>query len=89
MLEKEVEAYLRWAVERKGGKTYKFTSPSHKGVADRVVCFADGATWFVEVKTTGGKLSELQKQFAADMTRLNQNYICVWTKEGIEEWLKF
>lgn len=88
MLEKEIEHYLKWVVERKGGKTYKFTSPSHKGVADRIVCFPDGTTWFVEVKTTGGKLSELQKQFAADMTRLNQNYICVWTKEGIEEWLR-
>ena len=88
MLEKEIEHYLKWAVERRGGKTYKFTSPSHKGVADRIVCFPDGVTWFVEVKTKGGKLSELQKQFAADMTRLNQNYICVWTKEGIEEWLQ-
>ncbi len=88
MLEKEIEHYLKWAVERRGGKTYKFTSPSHKGVADRIVCFPDGVTWFVEVKTKGGKLSELQKQFAADMTRLNQNYICIWTKEGVEEWLK-
>ena len=87
MLEKEVEMYLKWAVERKGGKSYKFTSPSHKGVADRIVCFADGTVWFVEVKTTGGRLSELQRQFAEDMKRLNQKYICVWTKEGIEEWL--
>ena len=45
MLEREVESYLRWAVERKGGKSYKFTSPSHKGVADRIVCFPDGSVW--------------------------------------------
>ena len=87
MLEREVEQYLKWAVERKGGKSYKFTSPSHKGVADRIVCFADGTVWFVEVKTTGGRLSELQRQFAEDMKRLNQNYVCLWSKEDIDKWL--
>jgi hypothetical protein len=32
-------------------------------------------------------LSELQKIFAADMVRLNQNYICLWTKEQVSEWI--
>jgi hypothetical protein len=87
MKESEIENYFKWAVERAGGKTYKFTSPSHRGVADRIACFPDGATWFVELKTKGGRLSELQKIFAADMARLNQNYICLWTKEQVSEWI--
>ena len=88
MLEKEIEKHFKWAVEVNGGKTYKFTSPSQRGVADRIACLADGATWFVELKTKGGKLSELQKLFASDMLRLKQNYICLWTKEQMDEWLK-
>ena len=86
--EKEIENYFKWAVERQGGKTYKFTSPSHRGVADRIACFPDGATWFVELKTKGGRLSELQKIFAADMAKLNQNYTTLWTKEQVDQWLK-
>jgi hypothetical protein len=41
----------------------------------------------VEVKTIGGRLSALQKVFAADMARLKQKYTVLWTKEEIEKWL--
>lgn len=88
MLEKTVEKYFVWAVERQGGKTWKFTSPGRKGVADRIACLPDGSTWFVELKTKGGRLSELQKLFAADMVLLKQNYACLWTKEQIEAFIK-
>lgn len=86
MLEKQVEAYFKKVVEQLGGKSYKFTSPAHRGVADRVACLPNGQTWFVEIKTEGGKLSELQKLFAADMARLNQHYACLWNKDDIDEW---
>jgi hypothetical protein len=88
MRESAIEQYFKWCVERAGGKSYKFTSPSHRGVADRIACLPNGATWFVELKTKGGRLSELQKIFAADMVRLNQNYSCLWTKEQVDEWIK-
>jgi hypothetical protein len=52
-----------------------------------VVCLPDGQTWFVELKAPGGRLSELQKIFAEDMARMNQRYVCLWSKEQIEEWL--
>jgi len=32
-------------------------------------------------------LSELQKIFAADMARLNQNYTTLWTKEQIDAFI--
>jgi hypothetical protein len=84
MKESEVERHFVWAVERAGGKTWKFTSPGRKGVADRIACLPDGQTWFVELKTKGGRLSALQKMFAADMAMLRQNYACLWTKEQID-----
>lgn len=87
MKESTIEKHLVTPVKALGGMAYKFTSPAHRGVADRVVCLPDGQTWFVELKAPGGRLSELQKIFAEDMARMNQRYICLWSKEQIEEWL--
>jgi hypothetical protein len=88
MKESEVERHFVWAVERAGGKTWKFTSPGRKGVADRIACLPDGQTWFVELKTKGGRLSLLQQLFAADMGFLQQNYVCLWNKEQIDAFVK-
>ena len=87
MLEKEIEKYFVWTVERAGGKTYKFKSPTQRGVSDRIACMPDGSTRFVELKTKGGRLSELQKRFADDVIALQQNYVCLWSKEMIDEWV--
>lgn len=87
MLERQVEAYLVKKVKSLGGVALKFTSPARRGVADRIVCFPNGSTWFVEVKTQGGRLSELQKAFAADMAKMNQKYTCLWNKEQIDEFI--
>jgi hypothetical protein len=87
MKESTIEKHLVTKVKALGGMAYKFTSPAHRGVADRVVCLPDGQTWFVELKAPGGRLSELQKIFAEDMARMNQRYVCLWNKEQVEEWL--
>jgi hypothetical protein len=86
MRESEIEKHFVWTVERMGGITYKFTSPGRKGVADRIACLPDGSTWFVELKTKGGRLSKLQMLFAAEITLVNQKYACLWTKEQIDDW---
>ena len=87
MLEKQIEAYFVKKVKELGGVAYKFTSPAHRGVADRVVCLPDGSTWFVELKTEKGRLSALQEVFAEDMARLNQNYCVLWSKENVNDWI--
>ena len=84
MKEKEIETHFKWVVERAGGKSYKFTSPGRKGVSDRIACMPDGTTWFVELKTKGGRLSPLQKMFADEVQELNQKYACLWTKEHVD-----
>ena len=88
MLEKEIENYFVWTVERAGGKTYKFKSVTQRGVSDRLACMPDGSTWFVELKAPKGRLSELQKHFRNDVLRLKQNYACLWSKEMVDEWIK-
>ena len=87
-MEKHIEAYLVKRVKAMGGIAYKFVSPAHRGVADRVVCLPDGVVWFIELKALGGRLSPLQKVFADDMARLRQKYVCLWSREHVDEWLK-
>ena len=86
MKESEIERYFVWAVQSLGGVTDKFRSPTQRGVADRIACMPDGQTWFVELKTKGGRLAPLQELFAMDMRRLGQRYACLWSKEGVDEW---
>ena len=89
MLEKEIEDYFVWHVEMLGGKAYKFASPNYRGVSDRITCLPDGTTWFVELKRPkGGRLSPLQRVFADQMVRLNQQYVCLSNKEEIDGWVK-
>lgn len=87
MLERSVEAYFRREVAVAGGVAFKFVSPSHRGVSDRIVCLPGGAVWFVELKRPGGRLSPLQKIFAAEMERLGQRYACLSSRAEIDEWI--
>lgn len=87
MLEKEVEAYLVAGVKARGGKAYKFVSPAHRGVADRVVVLPKGQVWFVEVKTETGRLSPLQEEFRREINSLDGNYVCLYGKKDVDLWL--
>jgi hypothetical protein len=88
VLEKNIEAHLVKRVKEIGGMAYKFVSPAHRGVADRVVCLPNGVVWFVELKAPGGRLSPLQQVFEDDMVRLRQRYVCLWSKEQVDAWVK-
>ena len=86
-MEKQIEAYLVKKVKALGGVAYKFVSPAHRGVADRVVCLPGGVVWFIELKAPDGRLSPLQKIFADEMARMNQNYCVLWSKEDVDTWI--
>lgn len=86
--EREIEKYFIWTVMSVGGLSYKFKSPTKRGVADQVACLPNGQTWFVELKRTkGGIVSALQAEFANDMVRLQQRYALLSSKEEINEWI--
>ena len=88
LLERDIERYLvRRAIEH-GGKAYKWVSPGHVGVADRIVLLPGGVVWFVELKTATGRLSPWQKLFAADLRRMGMNYIVIRSKEDVDELLQ-
>jgi hypothetical protein len=56
-----LERKLKNEIQRQGGLALKFTSPSFSGVPDRIVLVPDGRLWFVELKSTGGKISLRQE----------------------------
>ena len=86
MTEKEVEQHLCKRVKALGGYAYKFRSVTQVGVADRIVCLR-GQTWFVEVKQPNGRLSALQAIFAEEMEQTQQSYVCLWSKDEVDQWL--
>ena len=87
MKESEIETYFCWAVMRLGGVTYKFKSPTQRGVSDRIACLPGGTTWFVELKQPKGRLSELQKVFESEMRLTHQRYAALWSKDMIDHWM--
>lgn len=69
MLEKEIERRMCAEVRKRGGLTYKFTSPGNPGVPDRLVISPTGEVWFVELKTVVGGLAKIQKHQIAELEK--------------------
>ena len=86
LLERDIERYLVRRTIEHGGVAYKWVSPGHVGVADRIVLLPGGVVWFVELKTATGRLSPLQNVFAADMARMGMQYIVIRSKEEVDQW---
>lgn len=59
-LEKSLEAKITSYAKKQGALAYKFTSPAHRGVPDRLFIYR-GKVLFLEIKAKGKKPTELQK----------------------------
>lgn len=62
MRESVIEKALVERVKALGGMCEKFTSPSRRGVPDRLVTLPGGRIVFVELKAPGKALSVLQER---------------------------
>lgn len=70
MKEKNLEAKIVKIAKELGYLTYKFTSPSNRGVPDRIFINPYGYIFFIEFKNENGKLTSLQKKFNRDVGNL-------------------
>lgn len=68
MRESTIEAKIVKYCRENGILTYKFSSPSHRGVPDRVM-MRDGKVMFLEVKAPGKTPSALQLH---EMTKIHK-----------------
>lgn len=87
MLEKDIERKLVAGVKRAGGKAYKFVSPGNVGVPDRIVIWPNGVIHFVELKTSKGVLSRLQRAQAHELQKLNQKIFVLKGADAVAGYL--
>jgi len=85
MLERDIERYLVRRVKDLGGVAYKFTSPSRRGVPDRLCVFPDGISVFIECKAPKKKPTVLQTHEIERLRNLGQQVFVVDSKESIDE----
>lgn len=70
------QALVRYAKSR-GCLIYKFSSPSHRGVADRILVTPKlGTVVFIELKAPGEKPTALQLKFINEIT--NHGGLAYW-----------
>lgn len=82
MLEKEIERRMCEMIRKRGGITYKFTSPGNVGVPDRLIITPTGVVWFVELKTETGRLSKIQKWQIRELEKRGANVRVVYGLQG-------
>ncbi|MGK0577478.1 VRR-NUC domain-containing protein [Macrococcus capreoli] len=87
MRESKIEKYFKNEVEALGGKSYKFTSPQNRGVSDQVVCWPNGETHFIELKSAKGKPSALQEVFRFEVKQLNQVHHYLFSKDDVDDYI--
>ena len=88
MLEKIIERYLAQQVLKHNGISFKFSSPAHRGVPDRIVIFNPNSVYFVEVKAPTGKLSRLQIVCLDELAQMGCKCWVVYSKDDVDEFLR-
>jgi hypothetical protein len=80
MRESFIEGKVCDYAKANGWVVYKFSSPSCRGVPDRIF-LKDGSVFFIEFKATGGKVTKLQR---AVHIRIESKGIKVYVVDDIE-----
>ena len=84
MKESTIESYLVRRCKELGVLCYKFVSPSHRGVPDRLLIFPHGLVAFIELKAPGKSPTVLQLAVLKQME--GNKAVIGWTdsKAGVD-----
>lgn len=82
-----VEQRIVARAKRAGWDAYKFTSPAHRGVPDRLFIHSSGVVAFIEVKRPGGKPTPLQDRELRKLRANMQNAEWFDDADKAMEWL--
>lgn len=85
MSESALERRLVAEARKAGGMCLKFTSPSTRGVPDRIVLLPGGVMSFVELKAPGRKPTRLQRIMHERIRELGFRVAVVDSLDGIGE----
>ena len=87
MLESALEKLLFSQVRQRGGRAIKM-APIQAGCPDRLVICPDGGMYLVELKTTDGRLEEIQKLWHERLRRdTGVEVIVLYGPAGVMAWL--
>jgi hypothetical protein len=81
LLEKYLERKIVFKAKKLGYLTYKFVSPSSRGVPDRIFISENGKLFFVEFKSKKGKLSKLQDKKISELRVRKQSVFVIDDEE--------
>ncbi len=86
MRESKIEKHLKKAVKKAGGIAYKWVSPNQGGVPDEIVFFP-GLCFLVELKSSIGKLSPLQKAQHRRLAAIGFDVVVLNSIDAVDEWV--
>lgn len=87
--ESQIERHLFNEIRKLNGIAYKFTSPGHAGVPDRIVLLPNGTTIYVELKKETGKLSAIQIETIKSLQKNNIEVYVLYSKDEVDDFIKF
>jgi hypothetical protein len=85
MLEKNIEAKVCGYARERGLLAYKFTSPAHAAVPDRLFVLPNGRMFFCEFKRQGQKPTSPQER---EHHRLRQHKVSVFVIDNVDDGLR-
>jgi hypothetical protein len=85
MLEKNIEAKVCGYARERGLLAYKFTSPAHAAVPDRLFVLPNGRMFFCEFKRQGQKPTPAQER---EHHRLRQHKVSVFVIDNVDDGLR-
>jgi hypothetical protein len=85
--ESTIEAAIVRRAKAAGWLAYKFSSPSRRGVPDRIFIHRSGVLAFMEIKAPGKKLTPLQSQELERLRSHKQNVAWFDSVDNAMEWL--
>lgn len=88
MLESTIERRLVNGIKNAGGVAWKFVSPGHSGVPDRIVMLPGGKIIFVELKTKTGALTPLQIETHNRLRALGVEVRTLYGKDYVDSFLE-
>ena len=82
--ERDVESYLMDKLKDAGILCVKFIPDGKVGMPDRLVLLSDGKVIWVELKTKGGHLEEIQKLQHKRLEGIGHRVEVVWDRDGVD-----
>lgn len=85
--ESDIEKTLGTEVRKLRGLFWKLPSKFYRGIPDRLVLLPGGRVYFLELKTSRGVVSEVQKKWIAFLCQLGFDARVVRGTKGLKEFL--